>query len=212
MVTQPERIDSRVGRNKTTINPWNHIDSLRSSGPNNAYVEMGPLYMAVHDGNRWQEWNVGVPCKGYTYGFAEMVKPLDTDVVTCGENAAFAGIGHKGWNRADRHLHGWVKNGKRNFPSNNIQYAIVWGTARMVPIDPNRSADLDGEHYLYAVGMDPKTPGDTNQIYEVTHGHHRLIKPSWRVYVGHTMSPATLRRLCREENLPPSLPFVGSCD
>jgi hypothetical protein len=204
-------LDQGPGPGYSQFNPWNHIDSVKGQAPTNTRVQMGDLVFAVYKNGKWYETNFGPPCKAFTYNFGQL-RARNTNAAQCSDGYANAGINLYTWKDAKQHTHGWSPNRRAEHNSKDVQHVMVWGTARTAKINPNKPAQLDEGHYQYGIGADKRNPNLVGQVIPpVTHGRRRLVTSQWRVYLSHTMSPSTLKTLCQQKKLPPSLPFKGSC-
>ncbi|MEO0375330.1 MAG: hypothetical protein AAF329_12045 [Cyanobacteria bacterium P01_A01_bin.17] len=207
---ETHRLDRSLGKKFKLYNPWNHIDSVRGVTPDNVMVEMGDLHFAAYIEGEWHEQNFGPPCKALEHPFGRPGRRFGNRGL-CQGDSAFAGIGFNGWSNPKHHTHGWSPTPHVDHGSRKIEHVIAWGTARAVPQDPSKPADLDGSHYQYRVGADKRNPSQKGVLPAVTHGRARLVRPTWRFYLATTMGPGTLKQMCQQGKLPPSLPFSGDC-
>ncbi|PZD74646.1 hypothetical protein C1752_00900 [Acaryochloris thomasi RCC1774] len=207
---ETHRLDHPLGKKFKRYNPWNHIDSVRGITPDNVMVEMGDLHFAAYIEGEWHEQNFGPPCTAAEHPFGNPSRRFGNRGL-CQDGSAFAGIGFNNWTNPKHHIHGWSPTPHFDHSSGKIEYVIAWGTARAVPQDPSKPADLNGDHYQYRVGADKRNPSQKGVLPAITHGRARIVRPTWRFYIATTMSPNTLKQLCQQGKLPPSLPFSGGC-
>ncbi|PZD73261.1 hypothetical protein C1752_02353 [Acaryochloris thomasi RCC1774] len=208
---QKGTLDRGPGPGYSQFNPWNHIDSVKGKAPANTRVQMGDLVMAIYKNGKWHEKNFGPPCNAVTFSFGKL-RARNKNAAKCSSGYANAGINLYTWKDPKQHTHGWSK-GRAQHNSKDVKYIMVWGTARTAKVNPNKSANLNGGHYQYGIGADKRNPSLVGKVIPpVTHGRRKLINSKWQVYLAHTMSPNTLKKLCQQKKLPPSLPFKGSCN
>ncbi|MEO0378553.1 MAG: hypothetical protein AAF329_28970 [Cyanobacteria bacterium P01_A01_bin.17] len=207
---ETQRLDRAPSGVFSLVNPWNHVDSVKGRKPLNAMVELGNLHLAVYVNGKWREHDFGPPCVAAEHPFGQPGVRFG-DRGRCERGNAYVGLGFNGWTNPKHHTHGWSPTSHASHNSRDIKHVIAWGSARTVPIDPRKSADLDGGHYQYRIGADKRNPAQKGVLPAITHGRAMIVRPQGQIYLAHTMSPSTLKRLCQQKKLPPSLPFRGSC-
>ncbi|PZD70619.1 hypothetical protein C1752_10469 [Acaryochloris thomasi RCC1774] len=211
VASRPERLDQPLPAGSGYVNTWNHIDSLQRDAAPNVKVEMGSMFLSFFKDGKWHTTEMGPPCRAYTYEYPTIGTGKDTDVAACENGAAFAGLGLKGWNKPNRHTHGWVQNGRVGVNSEDVEHFMVWASARTQPIDPGKPANLDGQNYQYGIGGDYFNSDEGRGRKAAVHSRRQIVGSQWKTLVGHNMTPQTIKTMCAQGNLPSELPLVGGC-